>query len=196
MLWLPHSGIVRERLHLARCQRSCAVLGFDYDPVAVLRALNKIGGDAPLRLRMSVAQDGSVAMTSQPFELGALPVLSRVLVSAQRLDPRDPFLRLKTTRRALYDDAYASRPAGIDEVLFFNTQDELCEGSISNVFLQINGQKLTPAVSSGLLPGVLRESLLCTGEVKEEILTRHDLERAEKLWIGNSLRGLMPAVLA
>ncbi|EIE50304.1 hypothetical protein C357_14566 [Citreicella sp. 357] len=196
MLWLPHSGIVRERRHLGRCQATCAALGFVYDPVAVLRQVNRLNGGAPLRLRMTIGQGGDVDLTAQPFDLGVHPELSRLAISTTRLDQRDPFLRLKTTRRALYDQCYASRPPGIDEVIFFNGQDELCEGCITNIFVQVEGQKLTPPVSSGLLPGVLRGSLLGTGEVHEAILTRDDLGRAERIWIGNSLRGLMPAALA
>lgn len=196
MLWLPHSGVVRERHHLARCQKTCAALGFDYDPVAVLRQFNRLDGADPLRVRMTVGRTGDVDMTTQPFVLGAYPELSRLAVSATRLDQQDPFLRLKTTNRALYDRSFSARPSGIDEVIFFNGQDELCEGCITNIFVQVDGQKLTPPVSSGLLPGVLRASLLSTGEVREAILTRTELERAEKIWIGNSLRGLMPAALA
>lgn len=196
MLWLPHSGVVRERHHLARCQKTCAALGFDYDPVAVLRQFNRLDGDDPLRVRMTIGQAGDVEMTTQPFVLGAYPELSRLAVSPTRLDQQDPFLRLKTTNRALYAQSFSERPSGIDEVIFFNRQDELCEGCITNIFVQVDGQKLTPPVSSGLLPGVLRASLLGTGEVREAILTRTELERAEKIWIGNSLRGLMPAALA
>ena len=196
MLWLPHSGIVRERRHLARCQATCDRLGFEYDPIAVMRQFNRLEGDQALRLRMTLGKAGDVDLTSRPFELGAHPEICRLAVSAARLDQDDPFLRLKTTRRELYDHSFAARPAGIDEVIFFNAQDELCEGCITNIFVQIDGQKLTPPVCCGLLPGVLRESLLSTKEVREAILTRADLDRAEKIWIGNSLRGLMPAALA
>ena len=88
------------------------------------------------------------------------------------------------------------KPAGLFEVLFFNTRGELCEGAFTNVFLRREGRMLTPPVSSGLLPGVLREALLLTGEAEEAVLTQDDLEQAEALWVGNSLRGLIPAALA
>jgi branched-subunit amino acid aminotransferase/4-amino-4-deoxychorismate lyase len=47
-----------------------------------------------------------------------------------------------------------------------------------------------------LLPGVLRAELLASGEAEEAVLSKADLQRAEALYIGNSLRGLMPARLA
>src|SRR3546814_9833273 len=44
-----------------------------------------------------------------------------------------------------------------DEVLLLNERGEVCEGTITNLFVEAEtGQFLTPALSSGLLPGVLR----------------------------------------
>jgi para-aminobenzoate synthetase/4-amino-4-deoxychorismate lyase len=48
---------------------------------------------------------------------------------------------------------------------------------------------LTPALRSGLLPGVARARLLREGVIAEARLTRNDLERAEGLALFNSLRG-------
>ncbi|WP_258091714.1 aminotransferase class IV [Salipiger pentaromativorans] len=196
MLWLPGSGIVREALHLARAERTCAALGFAWDAAAVQMRLLSVQGGEALRLRMTVGRAGDVELTRQPFDLGSAPVAAPVALSPQRLDPADPFLRLKTTRRALYDRTLRGKPEGIFDVLFFNTRGALCEGAFTNVFLEIGGERLTPALDCGLLPGVLRESLLLTGEFREAVLTRADLDRAERLWVGNSLRGLIPAVLA
>jgi para-aminobenzoate synthetase/4-amino-4-deoxychorismate lyase len=53
----------------------------------------------------------------------------------------------------------------------------------------LDGQLVTPTLSCGLLPGVLREELLEQGEVSEQILYPADLERAEKVWLINSVRG-------
>ena len=47
----------------------------------------------------------------------------------------------------------------------------------------------TPPTSSGLLPGVLRAELA----VPEEVLLARDLPHV-RLWVGNALRGLIPAL--
>ena len=47
----------------------------------------------------------------------------------------------------------------------------------------------TPPLSSGLLPGVLRAEFACP----EEVLRAEDLSGV-RLWVGNALRGLIPAV--
>jgi para-aminobenzoate synthetase/4-amino-4-deoxychorismate lyase len=52
---------------------------------------------------------------------------------------------------------------------------------------------LTPALVCGLLPGTLREQLLQRGEAREAILTLRDLEVADKIFLGNSVRGLVRA---
>ncbi len=119
----------------------------------------------------------------------------KLALADDTLDADDPMLRHKTTARAVYDRARATMPEGVDEVLLLNQRGELCEGSVSNLFLQIGNQWCTPALSSGLLPGVLRARLLATGQIEERVLYREDLATASAICVGNSLRGLIPCEL-
>ena len=70
----------------------------------------------------------------------------------------------------------------------------MTEGSFTNVFLRRNGVLLTPPLRRGLLPGVLREELIESGRAVEQDLTTADL--SGELFVGNALRGLIPALLA
>ena len=101
----------------------------------------------------------------------------------------------KTTRRALYDGEHArlSAEVGCDEVLFVNERGELAEGSRTNIFIERDGELLTPALACGLLPGTLRADLIERGEVQEAVLYPDDLERADQVFLGNSVRGLVAA---
>ena len=119
-----------------------------------------------------------------------------VAFAARKFHSAMPLLRHKTTRRALYEDelAYARQERGADEVIFLNERAELCEGSRSNIFLRRDGVLLTPPLACGLLPGVLRASLIASGEAREAVLTRADLAQGE-LFMGNSVRGLVAARL-
>ena len=103
--------------------------------------------------------------------------------------------RVKTTARDFYDGERARLKAllEIDEVIFLNKNQQLCEGSFTSLFIEKNGRLLTPALICGLLPGVLRQALINSGEVEETILTLNDLKTADKIYVGNSLRGLMTA---
>ncbi len=80
----------------------------------------------------------------------------------------------------------------IDEVLFLNTRGELTEGSTTNLFLVINGALVTPKVSCGLLPGVLRRFVLEHEDCQERVLYPEDVQKAEECFVTNSLMGIMP----
>jgi para-aminobenzoate synthetase/4-amino-4-deoxychorismate lyase len=101
----------------------------------------------------------------------------------------------KTTRRDFYDGERARISASTfaDEVIFLNANEELCEGSFTSIFLKKDGQLFTPDLTSGLLPGVLRQDHIETGKAQATVLTLNDVITADTIYVGNSLRGLMPA---
>ena len=85
-------------------------------------------------------------------------------IAPQRLISDNLWLRHKTTQRAFYDGMHAALPGGVDEWLFFNERDELCEGTITNIFIiKANGKIITPASNSGVLLGIFRQTLLAKG---------------------------------
>ena len=118
-----------------------------------------------------------------------------VTLSPHRTNSTNPFLRHKTTNRQLYNDELTRvRAEGFDEVIFLNERNELAEGSITNLFVERAGKLLTPPLTSGVLPGILRRHLLETHpHIEERTLTLADLEPPNTLWLGNSLRGLRKA---
>jgi 4-amino-4-deoxychorismate lyase len=73
-------------------------------------------------------------------------------------------------------------------VIFLNERGEVCEGTITNLFFDRGRGLRTPPLACGLLPGVLRSELGCP----EEVLPAAELPRV-RLWLGNALRGLIPA---
>lgn len=179
--------LVRLDLHLARLGAGAASLDYPCDLDAARAALIGAGQGAPARLRLTCSANGDITVTSAPMP-PAKP-LWRVGLSHLRLDSRDSYLRLKSTHRPAYDAARAAIPAGLDEVILLNEAGEVADGSISTLFFD-RGQGLrTPPLSSGALPGVLRADLA----LPEEPLRAADLPHV-KLWLGNSLRGLIPAV--
>ncbi|RDW11741.1 aminotransferase class IV, partial [Paracoccus thiocyanatus] len=117
----------------------------------------------------------------------------RLALAGARLASDDPWLRLKTTRRRQYDDARAAMPLGVDELLFLNERGQVCEGTITTLFFDLGQGMRTPPLSCGLLPGVLRAAMLAQGLCREETLPAAELPRA-RLWVGNALRGLIPAL--
>ena len=191
LLW-DGTAFARRDRHLARLAASAALLGFVHDPRGVARALSAVDGPAPIRVRLTLGRAGDVRMSAAP-----LPEAKsewRIAVSPVRLASDDPRLRHKTTDRALYDETRAALPEGTDEVIFLNERDDVCEGTITNVFFDLGDGLCTPPLTCGCLPGVLRAEMLASGQAREALLPAADLSRA-RLWVGNSLRGLIPATL-
>jgi branched-subunit amino acid aminotransferase/4-amino-4-deoxychorismate lyase len=146
-----------------------------------------------LRVRLVLSRDGTLETTVTPIDPVPPETIWRVVIAQPCFSSEDPLLRHKTTRRALYEDelARAMRDQGADEVLFLNERDELCESARCNLFVPQGDTLLTPPLSSGLLPGTLRASLLAQGRATEAVLRVADLP--ETFWLGNSVRGLVRA---
>lgn len=198
MRFEPGNGILRCNLHHARLRNSARVLGFANVETAIAAA-DAAAEDAavPLRLRLELFGDGRHEIASVPFSPLLEDTVWRIGIARMaRLNSTDPILRHKTSKRAVYTAARGEHPArAIDEVLLLNEKDEVCEGTISNVFVDDgSGTLLTPPLSSGCLAGVLRTSLICGKKARNRRLTLDDLAR-HPFYVGNSLRGLIRARL-
>lgn len=180
--------------HLARLKMSAAWLGFTFDESLVLTALAAQPESGQWRVRLTLTKDGTCQVAS--FLLGDEPPgVQYALLAATPINSTHPLRRHKTTDRALYDEALraiAGEPAVFDQV-FLNERGEVAEGARSNVFVEQDGILLTPPLTSGALPGVLRAELLAEGRAKEQVLWPADLE--DGFWLGNALRGLVRVAL-
>lgn len=197
--WTPSSGYGRLGLHLERMRRSALLLGFRFDAEAAARRLAELAADFPpdadRRVRFELRRDGRLDLRAVPMPPEPETPL-RVALATRRVDAGDPFLRHKTTRRAIYDDAFAQAQAqGCDEAVLLNRQGFLTETTRGNLFLRRAGELLTPALHRGLLPGILRAQLIAAGEAREADLHLEDLQSCEAWFVGNSLRELRPAQL-
>ncbi|MFQ0815661.1 hypothetical protein AVM02_09115 [Brucella anthropi] len=198
MRWEPLSGVLRLDLHMARLENSARELGFACDMEAVRQKIAESGtGEQALKLRLTLAPDGIATVSSIPYEALPSQTIWRIAIARTHLDHSDPLLRHKTTRRQAYIAAREEySPAEIDEVILLNERGEVCEGTITSIFLDVGGTTCTtPALSCGLLDGVLRRELLDNNVVEEGIVTVDTLKDARSILVGNSLRGMIRAKL-
>ena len=181
------SGFVRLKQHLARMRTSAQALGFPFDEDAAHAALDVAvqNSAGALRVRLSLDEEGRHLATAH--DLPPNPPHWTYRISPERTQSSDLLLRHKTSWRELYDRDHP----GCDEMLFCNERGELTEGARSNIFIRRGGILLTPPLAAGLLPGILRAELIARGEAREAMLTPDDL--SGEIWLGNSLRGLIPA---
>jgi para-aminobenzoate synthetase/4-amino-4-deoxychorismate lyase len=190
-------GFTLLERHIDRLATSARYFAFAYDEEAVRQALRDAvaGESGRMRVRLLLAENGEITVTSTALPPADPNAVMRFAVSASRVDSADLFLFHKTTRRELYDrerQEYAER-LKTDEVVYLNERGELAEGSFTNIFIERGGELLTPALISGLLPGTLRAQLIAEGRAREEVLTLADLDKADAIFLGNSVRGLVRA---
>lgn len=196
LLWTPGEGYYLRDEHLARLARSAGVLGHRHDAARIAAALDGIAASAGrLRVRLLLHHDGEVEAASQSLPALAPGTVWQAAIADTRLDSTDPLLSHKTTRRGFYDEERARLAvlSRADEAIFLNERGEVCEGGITTIFVRRGGRLLTPPLSRGLLPGVLRRHLIERGEALEGDVRLEDLRAGFQL--GNSVRGLIPARL-
>ncbi len=197
MRWDREEGFYLRDRHLDRLQASAEQFGFPCVRSEIGAALDRVAAtlDGLCRVRLLLAADGVLSFETaslDPAGIGRSDI--RFTLSPRAVDSSDPFRRHKTTRRGILDSERRRLAAetGCDEVIFANERGELTEGSYTTLFLQRGGILLTPPLACGLLDGTLRRELLAAGdpEVREEVLHPRDLETADIVWLGNSVRGL------
>ena len=189
----PSEGIVDLDRHLDRMRNSASDLDFKFDRHAARNELQAatFGRKQRAMVRLLLSRSGAMAIQAKPYEdPEQLPV--RVAVRPLPVDPGDFRLRYKTTDRRFLD--VARQGADAYETIFVDPDGQLTEGSRTSVFVERDGRLLTPPLSRGLMPGILRAKLIEEGRAEEAELTPTDL--AEGFFIGNVVRGLIPAKLA
>ena len=196
LLWTPAGGYYLRDRHLVRLADSAEYFTYLVDINRVNRYLDELAGhlDAPAKVRLLIGPDGRLSGEARPLTEGMRPEPIRVGLARQPVSTADVTLYHKTTRRAVYNAARASRP-DCDDVILWNERGELTEASASNLVVNLDGRAWTPPVSAGLLPGTLRAELLADGAIFERTLTPVDLARAERIELINSVRGRQVAVL-
>jgi para-aminobenzoate synthetase / 4-amino-4-deoxychorismate lyase len=189
----PAGGIHLLERHIARIGESARTFGISFDRHAVRNELQAATFriSAPRRVRLMLSMSGSIAIEitklhpapDGPVEiaLAPLPVVST-----------DFRLRHKTSDRAFYREV--REKAGTFDVALVDPDGFVTEGSFTNIFVKGDGALLTPPLSRGLLPGVLRAELLANGSAVEADLRPEDLDAG--FFVGNASRGLIEARLA
>jgi branched-chain amino acid aminotransferase len=205
--------------HLARLERSASGMGMEgpdlqkvRDGVAAVLAATPDAG----RLRITVTDGvGPLGSGRSAGPQTVVVAASAAVVVPTGRAARSPWTRnergavagLKTTSYAENVVALADAiKKGADESVFANTKGDLCEGTGSNVFIELDGELVTPPLSSGCLAGITRELLLewgteeglpvreaKDGELPFSVLDRVAAGEARMLLTG-SVRNVQPTV--
>ena len=192
--------------HLNRMQASAFALGMPFDQskakAMIENACASLDTNLPLRLRLNLAPNGDFSVSSAVLEPLTEPVklfwAKDILAEDVSLFSGDPLLRHKIGNRGLYDRAWqAAVKLGGFDALFTNEQGFVTEGGRTSIFVKPKGslEWLTPPITAGLLPGVMRAALLADPKMnaREANLTINDVSIAEEIILSNALRGAIKA---
>jgi branched-chain amino acid aminotransferase len=88
---------------------------------------------------------------------------------------------------------------GCLEALMLNHKGEVAECTGDNIFVVKNGQIRTPPIDAGILEGVTRNAVMelatSTGmDVREMVLTRHDIFTADEFFLTGTAAEIIPVV--
>ena len=197
------------REHIQRISHSAQILGFTWHEDRLFTCLAEARhaawslsaqhpDETAFRLRISLSADG--VFTAQLNQLESVRE-ARFAIHPESVHSSNPMLAHKTTMRGLYNRALAqAKTQGLFDYVFVNERGEVTEGARSCLFVQLDGAWYTPPLSCGLLPSVAR-TLALRGETmqithaQEQILSVSELQRAERIMLGNALYGMLPAQL-
>ena len=204
---LVHQGKAQHlQLHLKRLFDSALALGIphsitDINTVIESACINT-SSDTDYRLRLDLDHLGKPSYQISP--ISPLPKSVKIFWARDILpDPGNAtlhsgniLLRHKVSRRDIYDQAWklAEGLGGFD-AFFVNEQGFVTEGGRTSIFIKSGGKWLTPPVSAGLLPGVMRSVILNDPKwnAHEANLTIDDVRNAKEIMLSNALRGHIPA---
>ena len=192
MKYDPSDGVVLLDRHINRLIAAANTHAYPLNPTQAKELVQRFSATEKMKLRLLADRSGRLSLESSDFP--PIKTVFRLGLADAPIQREDFRLRTKTTQRTLYDQNRGAR-LDIDDVILWNEDNELTETTIFNLYLKIQGVLYTPALPSGLLPGVYREHLLALGAAKERVLSVEDLYKADGLYVSNAVRGLCPAVL-
>jgi para-aminobenzoate synthetase/4-amino-4-deoxychorismate lyase len=195
--WDPNSGYIRLDLHLDRFMKAAVAYKTKIKRSTLSKFLSEHAPHEtiPQRVRLSLSDSGALNLRTEDLKpLQRTP--AHICVSPYPLRPARQITAHKTENRDFYDGERHRMQARfqVDEVLFQAPDGMMAEGSFTTLFIEENGALLTPYLKH-ILPGVLRQSLIQNGDAVEAAIPLARLQSADKIFIGNSLRGLVPAKL-
>jgi branched-chain amino acid aminotransferase len=169
---------------------------------------NQIAGAARVRLTVYRGDGGlyDFNTTSAGYVIQAWPISSSSLdmnVSGVKLGvyeggkkSMDGLANIKSNNYLLYAmGAVHAKRYNLTDCLILNTDNRICDSTISNVFWVKDGTIFTPPLSEGCVAGVMRAHLIDTlptqgFTVNEKTAEPDDLVNADEIFLTNAISGL------
>jgi len=201
-----------EDAHIDRLVAGAATLGFPVDPHRVRIAMRALAGTGQRLAIRTTATRGTgprglkppgeprpvLYATAAPSSAALAFVPLSLWVTEIARNETSPVSRLKTP--AYLDAVLAAREAsdaGCEEALFRNTRGRVACAGTGNLFGIFGDRLVTPPLSDGVLPGIVRAEVLALAGAaglhpEERSLALPELLAGEAVFLTNSLRLIAP----
>jgi len=207
---LVQNGVPRHfELHLERLVQGVTKLGFADLPnsqILYKQLMEMLNGKQHARVRLTVFRNSvgfylptknECLVDFEVFDVVAKPdTIKRVGIYLENHKPCNSLSNLKSGNALIYVVAakYAN-DLGWDDALIVNEYGNICEATASNIFIQINGEYLTPPLSEGCVEGIMRKVFIQELKaahklVVEKPISKELLKSAECIWLTNAINGI------
>lgn len=208
--------------HYARLKNSCKIMGFDDSPLGSYQSFRRTCHE--LLARNTVREDALVRVSVYVDELargtrmnGLRTGISMYVTSGVPIVPLSGAHLCVSSWRRVSDDAMPARAkvngnyvnaslmkneallGGFDDAIALGSDGHVTESSVANVFLVRDGSLITPGVTSDLLEGITRHTVISLARdagmpVVERPVDRSELYIADEVFICGSSAGIAPVL--
>ncbi|APC91582.1 MULTISPECIES: chorismate-binding protein [Francisella] len=198
-----HNQFRDLELHLERLENSARQLFFDIDIQKVSSQLQhyaqQLARDKEYKIRVEYHYDKSITIEHTQIDTTKQQLI-KLVVCPEKTNSANKLFQHKTTHnstRGFYTKMhkkYINQDKNC-ELIFLNEKNNITETRFYNIIIEKDNKLYTPQLDDGVLAGVARKSLIQQAKLQAKSLTLDDLKTADKVYLINSVRGLIPAYL-
>jgi para-aminobenzoate synthetase/4-amino-4-deoxychorismate lyase len=152
----------------------------------IIDAVNALDLNKNYKIKLMLRKDGHTEINiSEEISFQS----NKIVISGNKINAKNRFQYFKTTNRELYNkELELFRKDNYFDVIYFNDENLLAEGAITNIFLFINDIWHTPSIKSGILNGVYRDYFIKKNKCIETEINKNDLLKSQKIILTNSVK--------
>lgn len=186
---VKNGQIFLKQLHFSRLKKTAKKFGFK-----VNHQLEKISPKYKFCImRILMNKTGKIQIEYKKINDIKTNVVN---LSENKTQSANKFLYYKTTNRMWYAETMKKIAENkVFDEIYINEKNQVTEGARSNIIIKKGNFYYTPAVKCGLLNGCFRQFLLKKIKIVEKQLYIEDLKNADKIFLTNSIRGMLEVEL-
>ncbi|MBK2026022.1 bifunctional chorismate-binding protein/class IV aminotransferase [Francisella philomiragia] len=197
-----HNKFRNLELHLDRLEDSARQLFFDIDICKIRDQLydyvEQLTDDIEYKIRLEYHYDKSINIEHTKINTTNQQAI-KLKICPEKINSANKLFQHKTTHsltRGFYTQMHHKYIHEDNcELIYLNEKDNITETRFHNIVIEKNDKLYTPKLEDGVLAGVARKSLISQGKLQAKSLNFDDLKTADKVYLINSVRGLIPGYL-